>query len=221
MVSMILLNQVSTFASSEARIAATRVATTWEWYVIRAAGFVAAGLLILLMLSGIGQVTGLTYRFLEPIKAWALHKALALALCGAIAVHVTFLFLDHYIPFSIVQIFVPFASHYGNHTSLLGFGLDSVAVALGILAMYGVAIIVLSSLGWIDSKQKTWRWIHYLSYFVILAVFVHALGTGSDLRYGIFREVWILIGGVLFLAVVSRLWRVGTLRRRKDDSLGH
>jgi len=46
------------------------------------------GLLILLMLSGIGQVTGLTYKIVEPVKAWVIHKALALALCGAIVVHV-------------------------------------------------------------------------------------------------------------------------------------
>jgi sulfoxide reductase heme-binding subunit YedZ len=215
MVNIIATSGAYLFATSELHIATTRIAATWQWYVIRAAGFTAAGLLILLMLSGIGQVTGLTYRFLEPIKAWALHKALALALCGAIAVHVTFLLFDDYLPFSVVQVLVPFASRYGNHTSLLGLGLDGIAVALGILAMYGVAIILLSSLGWIDSKQKTWRWLHYLSYFVMLAVMIHALGAGSDLRYGIFREVWILIAIILLIAILSRLWRSGTLRKKE------
>jgi sulfoxide reductase heme-binding subunit YedZ len=204
------------FANSEAQIAASRVASSWQWYVIRAAGFVAAGLLIILMLSGIGQVTGLTYRYLEPIKAWAVHKALALALCGAIAVHVLFLLFDHYLPFSLPQIAIPFASRYGTHTSLLGVGLDTFAIALGVLAMYGVTIIVASSLGWIDSKQKTWRWLHYLSYFVILAIFIHALGAGADLKYGIFRMAWIALFFVLLLAVLSRIWRAGTIRKKVD-----
>jgi sulfoxide reductase heme-binding subunit YedZ len=210
----VMLITLNILATSEAHIAVSRVATSWEWYVVRAAGFVAAGLLILLMLSGIGQVTGLTYRFLEPIKAWAVHKALALSLCAAVFIHVLFLLLDHYIHFSIPQVLIPFLSSYSNHSSLFGIGLASIGVASGILAMYGIAIIVLSSLSWIDTKPKTWRLLHYLSYFVVLATFVHALGVGSDLRYGLFREAWIALSFVLILAIVSRLWRMGTTRQK-------
>lgn len=205
---------MTTFASSEVRIAASRVGSSWTWYVIRAAGFTAAGLLLLLMFSGIGQVTGLSYRFIEPIKAWAIHKALAFALCAAIVVHVIFLLIDHFLPFSLVQVLVPFKSQYSNGTTLLGVSLSSIAVALGILALYGVIIIVSSSLGWINTKKGAWRKLHYLSYFVMLAVFIHALGTGADIRYGTFRAVWMLIGLVLILAVISRVWRAGTLRRK-------
>lgn len=197
--------------------ATARVATSWPWYVIRAAGFVAAGLLILLMLSGIGQVTGLTYKIVEPVKAWAIHKALALALCGAIVVHVGFLLIDHYLPFTFAQAFIPFVSHYSNHTTLLGVGLSSIAVALGILAAYCVVIIVASSIGWIDSKKDMKRRLHYLSYFVIIAVFIHALGVGSDLKYGAFRSVWLFVGGILALGVASRLRRAGTLRNHDKE----
>ncbi len=210
---MVSLAIAHTFANSEVQIAASRAATSWTWYVIRAAGFTAAALLILLMISGIGQVTGLTYKVLEPVKAWAVHKALALALCGAIAVHVLFLLFDHYLPFTVPQILIPFLSHYSNGTKLAGLGISSIAVALGILAMYGVAIIVLSSLGWIETKKSAWRNLHYISYFVMFAVFIHALGTGSDLKYGVFRAGWIFILFVLLLAIVSRLWRAGTLRK--------
>jgi predicted ferric reductase len=201
------------FGSSEVQLATSRVAASWTWYVIRAAGFVAAGLLILLMLSGIGQVTGLTYKLIAPIKAWAIHKALAFALCAAIVVHVGFLLVDHFMPFSLVQVLVPFVSHYSNGTRLFGIGLSSIAVALGILAAYGVAVIVLSSLGWIDTKQGIWRKLHYISYFVMIAVFIHALGVGSDLKYGLFRSAWIFIAGILVIAVLSRLWRARTLRK--------
>jgi len=203
-----------TTAVSAGHIAASRAAASWQWYVIRASGFTAAGLLMLLMLSGIGQVTGLTYKVLEPIKAWALHKAMALALCGAIAVHATFLVLDHFVPFTLPQVLVPFLSHYTNGTKFLGVGLGGMAVALGILAMYGVVVVVLSSLGWIETKKGAWRWLHYLSYFVFFAVFVHALGVGSDLKYGTFRNVWIAIGAVVLLAVISRVRRAGTLKHK-------
>ena len=39
-------------------IASHRVVTSWPWYIVRGAGFVAAGLIVLLMLSGIGQGLG-------------------------------------------------------------------------------------------------------------------------------------------------------------------
>jgi predicted ferric reductase len=204
-----------------AATATDRIAHNWPWYVVRGAGFTAAGLLILLMISGIGHVTGLTYRFIEPIKAWAIHKALAFALCASIVVHIVFLLIDKFLPFSLLQILVPFTSGYTNKVPLLGVSLGVVATGLGVLAMYGVALIVASSLGWINTKKRAWRWLHYLSYFVMLAVFVHALAVGSDLKYGSFRLIWLLIGGVLLLAVVSRLWRAGTMRRKNikaDDT---
>lgn len=202
-------------AASATQVIATRFSTSWPWYIIRGAGFIAAGLIVLLMLSGIMQVTGLIYRFVEPITAWAIHKALAIALCISIGVHIGFLLIDHYVRFSLIQLFIPLTSHYNNGTALLGIALGSLAVSLGILAMYGVAILVASSLGWIDTKKRTWRALHYISYAVAVLVFLHALYAGSDLRYGIFREAWIVLGLVVVLGIVSRLWRTGTLRHKK------
>jgi predicted ferric reductase len=193
-------------------IVSRRVGTSWPWYIIRGAGFTAAGLIVLLMLSGIGQVTGLTYRFLEPVKAWAVHKALAIALCVAIVIHGGFLLIDHYIHFSLLELFVPFLSNYNNKTQLIGLSLGWAATGLGVLAMYCVGIIVASSLGWIDTKRGLWRKLHYLSYVVALFVFLHALYVGSDLEYGVFRRIWILVGLIVFIAVIFRLSRAGTLK---------
>lgn len=205
------------FAASSAHIAVQRVETSWTWYVIRASGFVAAGLLVLLMLSGIGQVTGILYRFMEPIKAWALHRAMALALCASIVVHVGFLLIDKFMPFSLVQVLVPFASHYNNHTTLWGMALGGLGVSLGVLAMYGVAILVLTSLRWIDTKKRAWRQLHYISYAVMLFVFLHALYVGADLKYGLFRQAWVALFCIVLLGVVARLWRAGTMKKDRDN----
>ena len=199
--------------ASTVKVIAQRVSVSWPWYVIRAAGFVAAALLILLAISGIGQVTGLIYRFIEPIKMWAIHKAIAIGLVISIAVHVGFLLFDHYLPFSLTQILVPFASHYSNGTKLLGIPLGGIAVTMGILAMYLVIIIVLSSLGWIDTKRKAWRKTHYLSYVVFFLVFLHALYTGSDLKYGLFRFGWIFLGLAVLVAILIRRRRSGTVKK--------
>ena len=202
---------VSQLATSSLNIATHRVGTSWEWYIIRAAGFTAAALVILLMLSGIGQVTGLTYRFLEPVKAWTLHKAMAIALCFSIFIHVSFLLLDHFVSFNIWQLLIPFRSHYNNGTTFAGMALGSLAISFGILAMYGVVIIVLSSLGWIDTHKKAWRWLHYLSYAVFVLMFLHGVYAGTDLRYGSFRLGWIILGLIIIIGIASRLRRAGSL----------
>jgi DMSO/TMAO reductase YedYZ heme-binding membrane subunit len=215
MTHLLIVNHL--IGSSTIQIATDRVRASWPWYIIRAAGFISAGLLILMMLSGIGQATGIIYRYIEPIRMWAIHKAIALALCASIAVHGGFLLIDHYVPFSLAQVLVPFASHYNNGTKLWGMALGGIAVALGILAMYGVAIVVLTSLGWIDSKRKTWRTLHYLSYVIAIFVFLHALYVGTDLKYGSFREAWILLGLIVLVGIVARLWRAGTIKKVRDS----
>jgi hypothetical protein len=210
--------------ASTTHVITERLSTSWPWYVIRGAGFIAAGLVVLLVLSGIMQVTGLIYRFIEPITAWAIHKALAIALCVSIGVHIGFLLIDNYIRFSLPQLFIPLLSHYSNGTTFLGIAFGGVAVSFGILAMYGIAIVVASSLGWIDTKRRAWRLLHYISYVSAACIFLHALYAGSDLKYGLFRMAWILLGDVIIIGAISRLRRMGTLRKNRqqiDKSDGH
>ena len=54
---MIIHSLVSLAATDTVHVVTNRLSTSWPWYIIRAAGFISAGLLVLLMLSGIGQVT--------------------------------------------------------------------------------------------------------------------------------------------------------------------
>lgn len=208
------ISAISYFGASAAGVIGQRVSQTWPWYVVRGAGFVAAGLLVLLAISGIGQVTGLAYRYIEPVKMWAIHKALAYALIFSIAVHGGFLLIDHFLPFSLTQLLVPFASNYSNGTKLAGIPLGGLAVTFGVLAMYCIVLVVLTSLGWIDSKKRAWKKTHYLSYVAFFFVFLHALYTGSDLKYGVFRTAWIGLGVLIIVGVVARLWRAGTLKKK-------
>lgn len=198
--------------------AVTTGISAFPWYVIRVSGLLGLGLMGLLMLSGIGQVTGLTYRFIEPLKAWAIHKAVALGLVAVIGIHVLFVLLDSFMPFSLKQILVPFTSSYTNGTTLLGLSLAGWAVGLGVLAMYAVVIIVSSSLGWIDSKKRAWHWLHYLSYFAMGATLLHAVTVGTEFKEGSWR--FLLLAGtvVVLLGVISRLMRAGSLRRKRNGN---
>lgn len=190
--------------SSISRTLLDKVESSWPWYVTRASGLVAGILLLILILSGVGFITGQTYNFLEPITAWASHKALGIALGISIILHIGALYFDSFVLFDIKSILIPFASNYkpvGN--------LGSVFVALGIFALYLIVAIILTSLFWIEKKPKTWKLTHLLSYMAMLFVFIHALYLGTDLAHGVLRYVWV---GLMLILVVFSLMR---LRRAK------
>lgn len=182
---------------------------SWPWYVSRGSGLAAAGLLVLLMLSGIGFLTGHTYKVLEPLTAWTSHRALGIAFGVSTLVHVFVLLFDKHVVFNPITLLVPFASDF-KPLVIGSVSLGSMYIALGILAFYAVIAVVLSSIIWIDKKPHTWRLIHYLSYFAMFAVFVHALYLGTDLRGGAFRTLWVASGIAIFIAICVRLWRAQT-----------
>jgi DMSO/TMAO reductase YedYZ heme-binding membrane subunit len=193
---------------------------SWPWYTARGTGFAGLALLVGLMIGGIGHATGLTYKFIEPVKAWAIHKAMGVMLLVAVALHMLALFFDSFVSFSVVNIIVPFTSSYSNGSTLIRISLSYFAVASGVMAMYGIAIIVASSLGWIDTNKGIWRKLHYLSYAVLPLVLVHALGTGSDLKEGEgARTLMIILLLAMVVAIVSRLVR--TSGKSREAKIGN
>jgi predicted ferric reductase len=132
--------------------------------------FVAAISLILLMLSGIGQITGQTYRFLEPLTAWASHRALGILFMVSVLLHMFVFLFDKFIAFSFLDILLPWFSDFKPVTAF-GINLGSFYLALGILAFYLSLLIVATSLLYINKKPKSWKLVHLLSYAVMLFVF--------------------------------------------------
>lgn len=189
-------------------ITSTKLSRSWPWYLTRASGLVAGFALIILLLSGIGLVTGHTFRLLEPLTAWATHRSLGITFVIAVLVHVTTLLFDHFIPFTILDVLVPWLSQY-QPVTILGVQLGSLYVALGVLALYLSIIIVLTSIFWIDKKPKIWKLLHISSYILIAMVFFHALFMGTDTGSGWFRWVWIAMSVGIAIAALARLKRVG------------
>lgn len=187
-----------------------RVISSWPWYVTRASGLVAAMALIILMLSGIGFITGTTYRFIEPLTGWVTHRALGIILTVSLLIHVVALYFDRFVSFSITDLLIPFASQY-QPAQILGFTLGSPYLAMGIVAFYLILLIVLVSILWVEGKTRSWKRIHLLSYPVAVLVFFHALMLGTDFRSGVPRYLLIILGGGVLLASLIRLWRAYTL----------
>lgn len=183
-----------------------RTNTSWSWYVIRGSGIIAAISLVILMLSGIGLITGHTFRFLEPITAWASHRALGIVFGVSILLHMLGLLFDHFVPFNLLDLLVPWLSNY-KPVTIFGLQLGSMYVTLGVLAFYLVVVIVASSLLWVEKKPYLWKLIHLLSYLVMAFVFIHALYLGTDLASGPLRWLWIAIGIGIVGISIYRLWR--------------
>ena len=196
--------------TSVAQQIATKIDRSWPWYLTRASGIVASISLFWLMLSGIGQVTGHTFKFLQPITAWATHKALGIAFLLAIIVHIGALLFDKFVSFSIVDLFVPFASDR-QQVSIAGRNFGSLYVALGIFSLYMTIVVVATSLLYIDKKPHLWKLSHLLSYLVMGFVFVHALFLGTDTSRGWMRIVWVMVGVVTVIATIARLRRANTI----------
>lgn len=185
----------------------TRVKTSWSWYLTRASGLIAAFTLVILMLSGIGQVTGYTYKLLDPITSWASHRALGIAFGVSVLVHVFSLLFDKFVKFNLLDLFVPWLSHY-KPVTIFGIHFGSLYVAFGVLAFYLVGIIIVTSLLWVEKKPYIWKWIHLMSYVAIFLVFIHALYIGTDLAHGFWRYLWIFLALSILAAAIQRLWRL-------------
>lgn len=183
---------------------------SWPWYVTRASGIVAGVSLIALLISGIGSVTGHFFRFLEPLTAWATHRAIGITFIISVFIHLIALLFDTFVPFNIIDLLVPWAAEY-KPVTIAGVHLGSTYVALGVLALYGSVIVVATSLLWVDKKPHVWKLLHYISYAILVAVFVHALFLGTDTGRGLGRLLWVGSGVVVSIAIIVRIRRARSL----------
>lgn len=141
---------------------------TW-WYVARSGGIVAWVLLAISVFWGLA----LSSRFLgkRPKPNWMLdlHRFVGgLATIFTVA-HVVGLMLDSYISFSLVDVLVPFVGSY-----------HPVAVGWGIIAMYFLLAVEVTSLLRKQLSKRVWRAIHFLSFPLFALSTVHLLWVGTD-----------------------------------------
>jgi DMSO/TMAO reductase YedYZ heme-binding membrane subunit len=148
--------------------------TSWNavtWDTARAGGFAAYVLLTCAVSAG------LVLRNRWQTARWPrlitneLHGYLSLLALVFIAVHVVAVLLDPFTRFGLVEVLAPFASHY-----------RPVWMGLGVVALYLLLAVWVSSRLRAHIDFRTWRAIHALSYGVYAAATIHGLGTGSDTR---------------------------------------
>lgn len=161
------------------------------WYTARASGVVAWGLVTGAVVLGLWLSLRLTKQ--RPRPAWTLdlHRFLGALAVVFTGVHLAGLVGDSYVHFGAAELFVPFASSWQPD-----------AVAWGIVGLYLMLAIELTSLTMRFLPRKLWRGVHMTSYLLFAVSTIHMLTAGTDAnRRPLEWAALVGIGGVTFLTV--------------------
>jgi predicted ferric reductase len=175
------------------------------WYVARAGGLVAWGLAAAAVLWGLLLSTRVFGRRPRPAWLFDLHRFLGGATVIFTVVHVLAILLDGYVHFGFLEVLVPFTGTW-----------HPVAVAWGIVAMYLLVAVELTSLARTRVSTRIWRRVHYASFAMFAFGSIHAISAGTDASGGVYRMV---VLGVCALALVLTAVRVAG-RGRVPDRAG-
>ncbi len=167
---------------------------TWLWYSTRASGTLALVLLTLTTALGVAQVSRVRSDRVPRFVLDGLHRYTSLLAGVFLTVHILTAVLDTFAPITLIDAFVPFAGVY--RPIWLGLG----ATALDLLIAVAITSLVRERLG-----HRSWRAVHWLAYAVWPVAFVHALGTGSDIREGWMGLIAIGCAATVFVAGLFRV----------------
>jgi DMSO/TMAO reductase YedYZ heme-binding membrane subunit len=174
------------------------------WYVARAAGLVAWGLSAATVLWGLALSTRALGR--RPKPAWLadLHRFLGGLTVVFTVVHVAALALDDYVQFTLTDLLVPLAADW-----------RPLAVAWGIVSLYLLLAIEITSLLRRRVSTKLWRRVHQASFMLFATATVHLLIAGSDATEPWLRwTVLLTVTAAVYLSAV----RVLTPRRARRST---
>jgi DMSO/TMAO reductase YedYZ heme-binding membrane subunit len=172
------------------------------WYVARASGIVTWALLAASVSWGLVLTTGTMSRRARPAWLLDLHRFMAGAALVFLAIHVGSIAADTYVHFGPVSLLVPFTGNW-----------HPVAVAWGIVAMYVLVALEVTSLLRARVPRRLWRATHYASFPLFGLATLHALTAGTDRHDPLFRYgILAVTGGVVTLAAVRA---VRSERRRR------
>jgi methionine sulfoxide reductase heme-binding subunit len=139
------------------------------WYVARAGGIVAWALLAASVVWGLVLSTRLRPPRTTPAWTLDLHRALGGLATVFTAIHVGAIMLDSYVHFGLGDVLVPFASSWHPDR-----------VAWGIVGLYLLLAVELTSLARRYLPPRVWRRIHVLSLPLFLVATMHFVVTGTD-----------------------------------------
>jgi len=165
------------------------------WYLSRASGLVAFVMLWVSMASGLIITNKMARIWPGAFTAFDLHQYTSLLGLGFIGFHMLMLLGDQYIPYSLVQLLVPFAS---TDYRQVWVGLGQIGFYLTLLVTF--TFYVRKQLG-----NHAWHAIHYLSYLVFALALLHGVTSGTDSGNGWVSLLYWLGGISMLVLTIHRM----------------
>lgn len=178
------------------------------WYATRLLAFLAyyamAGSVIYGLLLSTKVLDAIAHR---PIT-FTLHQDLAAIGLGLAGVHGMLLTIDRSVPQTLAEVLIPFAGPY--RPIWVGFGQIAFWIALVVVASFYLRRRI---------GQRSWRLLHYLTFFSFMGVAAHGIAAGTDSA-----APWAWLGYVLTIVTVAFLFTyrivtaIGASRTRRASA---
>jgi sulfoxide reductase heme-binding subunit YedZ len=171
------------------------------WFASRGAGVVSLVLFTVVTCLGLISVTGWQQRSWPRFVTGDLHNNLALLSIVFVAVHVVAAITDPFVSLGIYAATIPFASAY-----------RPLWVGLGVISVYVVLAMIVTSLLRDRIGHRLWRAVHWLAYLAWPLAVLHGLGAGSDAF-----SIWLLAIEAVCVALVGAAlaWRIWAARTNR------
>lgn len=164
------------------------------WYLSRASGLVSFWLLTLSGGLGMSITSRLWDGLLDRSWVYEMHKFLSLLALGFIGLHIVVLVPDPWTSFGVADILLPGASAY-----------RPLAVALGVVAMYGAVVATASFYVKKRIGHRTWRLLHFTTFATFALALAHGVLAGTDSAEGWMRLNYLAGVLLVFFLLVVRI----------------
>ena len=172
------------------------------WYLSRASGVVAWSLLAASVLWGLLLSTRVFDRKPSPKWLTDLHRFLGGLAVVFVGCHVGSIVADSYVHFGAADVLVPLATKW-----------HPVAVAWGIVVMWLMLAVEVTSLAMRHLPRRLWHAVHLSSYGLFVSATVHAFAAGPDTRHEVFELVCVAV-----VTILSFLTLVRISKDREEDT---
>jgi sulfoxide reductase heme-binding subunit YedZ len=169
------------------------------WYAARASGVAAYVVLSVVVALGLTLGGKAQNRRWPRFSVEEIHRFGGLLVGSLIGIHVLAIAADSFLPFSLIQLLVPFTSTYRPLWTGLGIAAAEILLALAVTNHYRKRM-----------PYRVWRKAHYLNFAVWGFASLHGLMTGTD--RGAFWLA-ILYGVSVATVLMLLVWRFGGPRR--------
>ena len=166
------------------------------WYLSRASAMVAFGLLWVSMASGLIITNKMARVWPGAFTAFDLHQFTSLLGLGFAAFHALILLGNAFVPYSLVQIVVPFGNDAYRQ---IWVGIGQVALYLSVLVSF--TFYVRKRIG-----TRAWRVIHMLSYGLFGLALLHGVFAGTDSGNVWISEMYWFSAISLVALTIYRVW---------------